>query len=267
MTKIIAECAANHCGKRDIMLATIKAAALVGVDVVKFQSFKADTLRRDWPDHENAYQYYKEHELSEDDHIWLMTKCKEHKVEFLTTVTDLPTVDFLCQIGLKTVKIASPDCNNWPLISMCLSKFDRVLISTGLHTPEQIRDLADFVSKQRAMTKVTVLHCVSLYPTPLDKANLLHIGNLMGMFDSVGFSDHTLGVDVAKMALCLGVACVEKHFTLNRKLPGKDQAISSTKAELREIVNWRDKVAKAMYCADNEADRNNRGYIGRWSGQ
>lgn len=261
--KIIADACANHCGERRMMDEMIQKAALAGVDVIKFQSFKADKLRKDWPDYENAYAYYKKHELSEDDHHWLIQQCKIYGIEFLTTVFDLETVDFLAGLGLDRVKIASSDCNNWPLIDKCLDRFEHVIISTGMHSSTEIRQLAGFLGSR--LEKVTVMHCVSLYPTPPDRVNMMRVAWLMQMFPSVGFSDHTLGTDAGKLAISLGVACVEKHFSLDRTFPGNDQAMSATIDEFVELVDWRDKIQMMMFCPENLPDGEARRYIGKWA--
>jgi len=263
--KIIADCCSNHCGDRKTMEKMVRAAKIAGVDAVKFQSFKADMLRKDWPDYENEYKYYKKHELSEDDHYFLLNLCEKLKIEFLTAVFDLETVNFLRKLGLKRVKIASPDCNNWALIDACLEKFDHVIISTGMHSSEEVLELARYLETKRAKYKVTALHCISLYPTPLDKINMLRMAWLMKLFTSVGFSDHTLGTVAGKIALSLGAACVEKHFSLDRTMPGKDQKMSATVDELKELVDWREKVQKVMYCPEEFVDKEARRYIGKWS--
>lgn len=261
--KLIADIGANHCGNRELMNKMIQQAVTVGVDCVKFQSWRADKLRKDWPDYENAYHYYKKHELSEADHRFLIKQCRKYGVEFLTTVFDLETVDFLCGLGLDRVKIASPDANNWALIDKCLATFGHVLISTGMHSPEEVADLAEHL--HGVEDKVTILHCVSLYPAPLDKLNMIRLASLMRVFPSVGFSDHTTGTDAGKLALCLGVACLEKHFTSDRSLPGKDQEMSATIDEFRELAEWREKIKRMMYNPGFH-DKGARNYIGKWDG-
>jgi len=226
-------------GDRRIMEAMIKAAAGAGVDIVKFQSFRADKLRKNWPDYDNAYAYYKAHELSMNDHLWLMDKCKEYGVDFLTTVFDVSTVDFLANLGLKQVKIASPDANNWALIDKCLEKFDSVFISTGMHISKEIADLHFYTYEK----DVVLFRCISAYPAPIENLGLRDFSTYIPNW---GFSDHTLGTDAAKLAIVLGADYVEKHLTLNRNLPGKDQAMSATVEEFKEICEWRDKVRLMM---------------------
>lgn len=264
MTRIIADACANHCSSRDIMLAMIKAAAGAGIDVIKWQSFRADKLRRDWPDYEDAYAYYKAHELSEDDHRWIINKCRQHKIEPLFTCFDLETVDFLFSLGLDRVKISSPDANSWVLIDKCLDKFEHIIISTGMHSQAEIVDLANYLAAKNALPQVTAMHCVSLYPTPPDKVNMLRLGWMMRMFHSVGFSDHTIGTEAAKLAISLGAACVEKHFSLDRRMPGKDQLLSAEVDEFRELAEWRDMVQMLMYSPDEFPDEGARVYINKW---
>lgn len=259
--KLIAECCNNHMGDRKIMQKMIRTLAQAGVDVCKFQSYRADRLNPSWPDYEKSLEYYKKHELSEEDHMFLTEECHKQGIEFLTTVFSSDLISSLTKLGIKRVKIASPDCNNWSLIAECLQHFDHIIISTGMHSPAEINALADFLKND--LNRVTVMHCVSLYPCPEDKINLLRIGSLMKLFPSVGFSDHTLGTDAAKVAMCLGVACVEKHFTLDRSLPGKDQAMSATTDDFKELVQWRDKVRTMMYYPEF-ADLEARRYIERW---
>lgn len=271
MTKIIADCCANHMGDRRIMEAMIRAAADAGVDIVKFQSWKADKLRKDWPDYDNAYKYYKQHELSEDDHRWLVGKCKEYGVEFLTTVFDLETVNFLRRLGLKKVKIASPDANNWALIDKCLKKFDEVILSTGMHSPVEIQEINSYMSAESSrQQKTSFLHCISTYPTKPEEVNMRIMTYNQNPFTTVGFSDHTIGVDAGKLAIALGAEYLEKHFTLSRYLPGKDQAISGTPEEFAELVRWRDLVSimkGESWRELSEAElANRRLYVGRWSG-
>jgi len=259
---IIADACSNHNGSRGLMEQMIKSAAEIGIDIIKFQSFKAEKLNPDWPDYQKSYEYYKNVELSEDDHVFIMEKCQEYGIEPLFTAFHLESAEYLRSIGMKSVKIASPDANNWLLIAYCLSHFDRVLISTGLHNYDEIAELVNRVTDY--WEKVTLLHCVSLYPTPLEKVNLFHMAALMKTFPSVGFSDHSLGTEAAKIAMCLGTACIEKHFTLDRDLPGKDHKMSATLQEFKELIEWRDTIQKVMYCPDKDIDAENRKYKRRW---
>lgn len=260
-------------GDRRIMEAMIKAAASVGVDIIKFQSFKADKLRKDWPDYENAYRYYRQHELSESDHKFIMLKCHENDIEFLTTVFSLETVDFLAdELGLKQVKIASPDANNWELIDKCLEKFEKVFISAGMHKIKEIADLARYINlktPREERSKATVFHCVSLYPVRPERVDMAMLKIIEKMFGGNGFSDHTITLDASKLAISLGADYIERHFTLSRWLPGNDQHISSTPEEFAELAAWRDKVdvmtGKSVRELSPDELANREKYRGRWS--
>lgn len=260
---IVADIGVNHGGKRELMLQMVEQAAQAGVDIVKFQSYRADKLRKDWPDYDKTYRFLKEHELSESDHRFLMRHCKRHKVEFLTTVFDLETVDYLKELGLKRIKIASPDCNNWQLIGKCLDNFEQLIISTGMHTLDEAKQLTKYL--QHDMERVTVLHCVSLYPTPLHQANMTRILDLFKMFPSVGYSDHTIGTAAAALAMSWGVECLEKHFTLDTNLPGPDHILSATPQDFMELVAWRKKFRK-MLVSNTWDDESMRIHINKWSG-
>ncbi len=203
-TKIVAEIGNNHMGSRELMEAMIKSLAHIGVDAVKFQSFKADKLRKDYPNYEQEYMYYKQHELSEGDHVFLMQKCMEYGIEFITTAFDLDTVDMLKTLGLKTVKIASPDATSWSLIDKCLDNFDKVIISTGMHSVEELNKLMSYISIKDRHLKTTLLHCVSEYPASLHKVNMERMNYIRNNHLGYGFSDHTLGTEASKYAIALG---------------------------------------------------------------
>lgn len=265
MTKIVAECCNNHMGDRRVMETMIKALADVGVDAAKFQSFRAHKLRHDYPDYEREYAYYKSHELSVEDHAFLMDRCEHYGIEFITTVFDLDFVDTLRNLGLKTVKIASPDANSWRLIDKCLANFDRVLISTGMHTVDEKLALEKHIWLKNSPAKTTMLHCVSGYPVALADVNMEKINlNLLGR----GYSDHTQGTDAGKLAIALGADVLECHFTLNPYLPGRDQAFAKTVDDMRELVEWNRTVALMMgkYNAPlTEQELANKAkYCGRW---
>lgn len=263
MTIIIGDACSNHNGNQYMMGQMIKTAAEIGIDIIKWQSFKSDKLNEDWPDYQNSYDYYKSVELSEPTHAFIIEKCKEYGIEPLFTAFDIDSAKMLYRLGQRNVKIASPDANNWPLIDWCLTEFKHVYISTGLHSHNEINDLINRVFDYHE--KVTLLHCVSLYPTPLEKVNLFHMAALMKVWPSVGFSDHSLGTEAAKIAMNLGAACIEKHFTLDRTMPGKDQKMSSEIKDFKELVEWRNTIQKVMYCPEIDVDKENRKYIGRWS--
>lgn len=242
MTKIIADCCANHMGDRRIMEAMIKAAANVGVDIVKFQSFKADRLNKRWPDYQKAYEYYKSVELSDDDHVFILEKCREYGIKPLFTAFDVERAGFLAGLGIKNVKIASPDAGKEDFVLSCADNFYDIFISCGMITEKQRIILDRCFNVNHDHCGVKWLYCVSKYPTPYEEIDF----DKMQLFD--GFSDHTADLRAAKKAIDMGMGYIERHFTLGKWLPGKDHVISSTPDEFRELVEHRDyKVKCELY--------------------
>jgi N,N'-diacetyllegionaminate synthase len=215
----------------------IKAAAETGIDLIKFQSFKADKLRKSYTDYAANYAYYKRHELSDSDHYFIAERCNHYGIDWLTTVYDLDTIEFLAdEIGLKQVKIASPDMSNWELIDACLENFCKVFISTGMHSTQEIYKLGTYIYNK----PVVLLHCVSQYPVSPDNLNMNRLEKCHG------FSDHTPLLAASKLAIAMGADYIERHYTLSRYLPGRDQAISSTPEEFAELAHYRDSVKLMM---------------------
>lgn len=260
MSRIIAEIGANHMGNMDVAASMIRAAASVGVDIVKFQSWRSSKLTKDWPDYDRAYQYYKQHELTEDNHRFLIDECEKANVEFLTSVFDRDQVKFLKSLGLKRIKIASPDATSWSLIDDCLDAFGEVIISTGMSTDEELNRLLSYIATKQMQYKTVIMHCISEYPAPAK--NMWRIKWLRDIGFRPGYSDHTLGTDAAKLAISMGAEYVEKHFTLSRFLSGKDQSMSGTIEEFKEICAWRDRVNDMVKMVPVEPA--SRHYIGKW---
>lgn len=227
MIKIIADACANHLGDRRLIEQMIKKAAETKIDIIKFQSFRANKLNKTYPNYEENYEYYKSVQLSRDDHIFILDACKKYGIEPLFTVFDLETVELLDELEINTVKIASPDADNWDLIKKCLRTFEVIFISTGMINTEQIRGLLELDS-------FIIMYCISKYPTKIEEIDY----ELMKICH--GFSDHTLGITAAKKAIDLEVEYIEKHFTLGRDLPGRDQAMSATLEDFKEIIDYRD---------------------------
>ena len=235
-TVIIADCSSNHMGNMDIAFEMIKLAAEAGIDTVKFQSWRADNIPKDFPYYDSVYARHYKTQLSDDDHIRLIEHCNDNNINFLTTCFDIDRVDFLASLGISEIKVASPDCVSFNLLDLLMKKFPRLIISTGMSTDEEIESMINHVKGH----DVIVLHCVSIYPTPLDKVNLERIEWLKSFGVRVGFSDHSLGTEASMLAIAMGVEIIEKHFTLSRSLPGKDQSMSTEINEFKRIVEWRE---------------------------
>ncbi len=233
-TYIVADASSNHMGDLSIACTMIEAAGQMGVDCVKFQSWTADALRPDFPNYRKTYERHQRTQISDEDHHRLIQHCRDNRVDFLTTCFDLNRVPFLAALGLGAIKVASPDCGSIKLLEALMKHFKRLIISTGMTTEEEVRTAVEVTRGH----DVVFLHCVSLYPTPVDRVHLNRMDWLRHMGVRVGFSDHTIGTDAGRIAIARGAEILEKHFTLSRQLPGKDQAVSAEPAEFAELVRF-----------------------------
>lgn len=240
-TKIIADFCSNHLGDRRLIEQGIKVLSETGVDIVKFQSFKADRLNKNWPDYEKAKEYYKSVELSDDDHVFILEKCKQYGIEPLFTAFDIERADYLLSIGVDNIKIASPNATDFDLISSCLGA-NKLIISTGMCSNKEVKQLCDYLdslyyseeSEQSGeIVLIKLLYCISKYPTKYEEVDF----DKMQLFD--GFSDHTADLRASMKAIDLGMGIIERHFTLGKWLPGNDHKISSTPDEFKELVDYR----------------------------
>lgn len=230
MTKIIADFCANHLGDTRLIEQGIKLLASTGVDIIKFQSFSADKLNKDFPDYKLNYDYYKSVELKEEHYPFIVNTCKQYGIEPLFTIFDIDWAPLLCHLGVTKAKIASPDADNIKLVNYCLNLFDEVLVSTGMVNDKTLGELLKSNCK--------VLYCISKYPTNISDIDYCK----MSLCD--GFSDHTMGTEASKKAIDLGLEYIEKHFTLGRNLPGRDQSMSTTLDEFIDIVYYRNNKVK-----------------------
>ncbi len=263
-TYIIADISSNHMGNMAIAQAMIDVAANIGIDCVKFQSWKAGSLRKDFPDYNATYNRHKKTELSEDDHLLLIEHCKKNSIDFLTTCFDLNRIDFLASLGIDTIKVASPDCGSIRLLESLMKHFKKLIISTGM---TQDTDVQKAIEVTRGHD-VVFLHCVSLYPTPPEKVNMKRLDWLKSMGVRVGYSDHTMGVDAGKLAISRGAEILEKHYTLSRDLPGKDQAMSMMPEELAELCRFAKVVERMDGVSQPELSEDEKKlraiYVGKW---
>ncbi len=263
-TQIIAEVGANHGGDLGLAEEMIAVAAAAGVDYVKFQSWQAKNVIRTFPDYDATFARHRKAELSDAAHERLIECCRRHGVRFLTTCFDVGRVAFLASLGLDTIKVASPDCGSTRLLEMLRERFPRMFVSTGMTPDEDVVRAAETLRGH----DVTFLHCVSLYPTPSHLVNMARMDWLRTLAPRVGFSDHTMGTAAARLAIARGAAVVEKHFTTDRLLPGKDQSVSGLPYEFRELVAYAEETASMLgeerpQMSDEELRL--RGiYVGKW---
>jgi|SRR5690554_1140693 len=246
---IIAEAGVNHNGDIELAKQLIDVAAESGVDYVKFQTFKADKLvtksaaraeyqNTNTKNTDSQYEMLKKLELSEADHLELMAYCNKRNVKFLSTGFDLDSLKFLADIGIKLAKIPSGEITNLPYLESVAELFSDIVLSTGMANIQEVKDAYEVLLKSGANPKnITILHCNTEYPTPMKDVNLKAMLHIKDELDTVvGYSDHTLGIEVPIAAVALGARLIEKHFTLDRNLPGPDHRASLEPQELKTMV-------------------------------
>jgi N,N'-diacetyllegionaminate synthase len=247
---IIAEAGVNHNGDINLAKKLIDVAVDAGVDYVKFQTFKAESLvsksakkaeyqiENTQNANESQLQMLKKLEISHDQHQELINYCKQKNISFFSTAFDLESLIYLKELGLTMVKIPSGEITNLPYLRKAAELFSKVIISTGMSTMNDIElALNVFLNSGIKKEAIYILHCNTEYPTPLQDVNLLAMLSIKNKFNvEIGYSDHTLGIEVPIAAVALGAMIIEKHFTLDRSLPGPDQLASLEPLELKAMV-------------------------------
>jgi N,N'-diacetyllegionaminate synthase len=248
-TLVIAEAGVNHNGDMDLARQLIDAAADAGADIVKFQTFVADRLvtiaakKADYQAtgtmaNESQHAMLRRLELTRDMHESLIAHCEGRGIVFLSTGFDAESVDMLVSLGMRTFKVPSGEIANLPYLRHIGALGGDVILSTGMATMAEIEAALDVL--ERAGTRrerITVLHCTSEYPTPMNEVNLRAMVSIRDAFHvAVGYSDHTIGIEVPIAAVALGATIVEKHFTIDRTLPGPDHKASLEPRELEAMV-------------------------------
>lgn len=258
-TLIIAEAGVNHNGDIAKAKALIDKGAEAGVDYVKFQTFKAGNLvtkqakraayqDRNTQDNDSQYEMLKKLELSQKDHQELIDYCAQKGVKFLSTGFDFESLKFLAGLGITIAKVPSGEITNLPYLRKVATLFPEVILSTGMANITEIKDAVKVLTDNGvSKDKITVLHCNTEYPTSMEDVNLkamLHIQRELGV--PIGYSDHTLGIEVPIAAVALGATVIEKHFTLDKTLPGPDHKASLEPEELKAMVIAIRNIEKAI---------------------
>jgi len=247
---IIAEAGVNHNGSLEHAMQLVDVAAEAGADLVKFQTFSAARLvTRNAPkatyqmqttgSDEGQYEMLRRLELDEDMHRHLITRCTQRNIGFLSTGFDIESIDMLIALGLHLFKVPSGEMTNLPYLRHIGRQRGEVILSTGMATLAEIEvALAVLESAGTPRTHITVLHCTTEYPAPMAEVNLRTMTTLRHTFGvRTGYSDHTRGIEIACAAVALGASVIEKHFTLDRTLPGPDHMASLEPHELRQMVS------------------------------
>lgn len=257
-TYIVAELSANHGHKLENALASVRAAKAAGADAIKIQTYTADTITLDCdkPDFQvntgtmwdgvTLHQLYEQAYTPWEWHKAIFDEAKKAGIDCFSTPFDKTAVDFLEELGNPIYKIASFEITDIPLIEYAASKHKPMIISTGIATPEDIQ-LALDACHRVGNYDITLLHCVSAYPAPLEDVNLHTMMDMAERYGvRVGLSDHTMGSDVAIAAVALGASMIEKHFILDRTIGGPDAAFSMQQDEFASMVQSVRNVEKAL---------------------
>lgn len=250
-TLIIAEAGVNHNGSVELAKQLIDAAAEAGVDYIKFQTFKTENLvsrqavkaeyqkRNTGETDDSQFSMLKKLELSPEQHVELMDYCREKKVRFFSTAFDLDSIDLLSELGLEMWKIPSGEITNYPYLKKIARQGKPVILSTGMSDLQDIANALEVLEKYGVIREqITVLHCNTEYPTPFADVNLRAMETIWEQLGvKVGYSDHTVGIEVPIAAVALGATVIEKHFTLSRTLEGPDHKASLEPGELKAMVS------------------------------
>lgn len=257
---VIAEAGVNHNGDINKALDLIDVAAEAGADFVKFQTFKAEKIvnptarKADYQknnmkgDEDTQFGMLKKLEMGENWYPVLIKRCKEKGINFLSTGFDTESIDFLNALEIPFYKIPSGEITNKPYLQHIARKGKDIILSTGMANLNEVKAAINVIIHEGIeKANITVLHCNTEYPTPMEDVNLLAMNQIAKELEvKVGYSDHTLGIEVPIAAVALGACVIEKHFTLDRNLPGPDHAASLEPDELKAMVQAIRNIEKAI---------------------
>jgi len=257
---IIAEAGVNHNGDMALAHRLIEVAAKAGADAVKFQTFKAKEIvtaeaqkatyqKETSGAEESQFSMLKKLELDTGAHTDLIAHAQKHDIEFLSTPFDTDSLDMLLELGISTIKVPSGEITNLPYLRHAGSKGMPMIISTGMTTLEEVEAAVSVLTEEGASANdITLLHCNTQYPTPLEDANLKAMETLARTFPecAVGYSDHTSGISCPVAATAMGASVIEKHFTLDKTMEGPDHAASLDPDELTAMISGIRDIEKAL---------------------
>lgn len=269
---IIAEAGVNHNGSLELAKLLVDKAAEAGVDYIKFQTFKSEKLvskaakkaeyqqRNIGKSDEGQLAMLKKLELSESDHHFLINYCDFKGVKFFSTAFDLSTIDLLSSFKIGFWKIPSGEITNYPYLKKIASFHEPIIISTGMCELSDIEAALNVLIDEGVnKADITVLHCNTEYPTPFADVNLkamLEISNKFGV--KIGYSDHTIGIEVSIAAVALGATVIEKHFTLDKNMEGPDHKASVEPEELKLMVSAIRNIEEALGTGHKEISASER---------
>ena len=257
---IIAEAGVNHNGSIELAKKLIDVAASAGADFVKFQTFHADKLvskvakKAAYQDKnindgdDSQYKMLKKLELSDSMHDELFAYASQKGIQFLSTGFDEDSIDYLDQLGVPFFKIPSGEITNKPYLQHIARKGKPVVMSTGMADLNEIKEALDVLTNEGLnLNQITVLHCTTEYPAPINEVNLKAMTTIADEFNvKVGYSDHTEGIEISLAAVAIGAIVIEKHFTLDKNMEGPDHKASLEPNELKKMVDGIRNIELAM---------------------
>lgn len=270
---IIAEAGVNHNGDISLAKQLVDVAVSAGADAVKFQTFKAEKLvcknaekaayqKETTNQAESQLEMLKKLELSEEMHDQLIDYCKKKGILFLSTPFDVDSVDYLIELGIEIIKIPSGEITNYPYLRKIAQTGKKVILSTGMSSLKEVREAVE-VLKEYGNKDIAVLHCNTEYPTPFTDVNLkamLTMRDELGV--KVGYSDHTMGIEIPIAAVAMGAQIIEKHFTLDKTMDGPDHKASLEPHELKAMINAIRNVENALGTGVKEPSESEQRNIG-----
>lgn len=271
-TLIIAEAGVNHNGSLDLAKQLVDKAVDAGVDYIKFQTFKAEKLvtksakqaeyqQRNMDSQENSqFQMLKKLELSPEEHQILIEYCNKLGIKFFSTAFDFDSMDYLHSLDLGLWKIPSGEVTNYPFLKRIAKYNEKTILSTGMCEIEDVRAAVNALyNNGLSKENLILLHCNTEYPTPFEDVNLKAMDTLHKEFGvEVGYSDHTRGIEVPIAAVALGATVIEKHFTLDRNMPGPDHKASLEPDELKAMVSAIRNIEKALGSSEKKVSDSER---------
>ncbi len=268
MTKceLIAEIGWNHMGDMSLAEKMISEASRAGADYCKFQTWKVKNLRDGpWND-DGRLEIYNKAELSDINHSELVNLCKKNNVKFLTSIFNINDLEFVSTLSNEAIKIPSHEVYNLELINESCKKFKKVFISVGACKWEEFKKILDL---EVDLTKIYFMHCVSSYPLDVENVNFPKLFEIKKAHNQVGYSGHLKGVEDAIAAISFGATIVEKHFTIDNNLPGRDNKFALMPDQMKIISKYRDIfskmiINKGLDVQECEMDIY-KNYRGRWS--
>jgi sialic acid synthase SpsE len=263
--QIVAEIGWNFLGDLDLACEMISSASESGADYVKFQFWNENNLKEGEWDNDGRREIYKKAQLTIEKYNKLRDFAQSKKIQCFTSVFSLPDMNIIHSNGDQIIKIPSHEAYNIQMIEEALSKFDKVLLSVGAISLKELNQIEKF----KNFENLVVLHCVSSYPLIANNVNLPKISYLQNIYQNVGYSGHYDGIDDAVMAMMMGAQIIEKHFSLDKNLPGRDNKFALMPHDLKKLCSFRDNLLLMNEDKGLDVQESELGiiknYRGRWA--